>query len=169
MLMMSSLCTCINIFEGNVAACKYCLGTPGFEKIMIYRPGLLRLSRGMQMRRGNNFRLLEWMARQFCALFDWGDWLSISTDDLATVMVENGLDFEDHLAHKHETKKVLKCKRMVHLFVHCNFYSYFNLTKFIFVSSKVAKNFLDVDGGTTILEHSDIVGHMIKNLWNFSR
>ena len=103
----------------NIAVCKYCLGTRGFEKIMIYRPGLLRLSRGRQRRRGNNFRVLEWMARQFCALFDWGDWLSISTDDLSTVMVANSLDLED-----------------------C----------------------LDVDGGTAILEHSDIVGRMIKNL-----
>ena len=97
MLMMNSLCTLINTFEVNIAVCKYCLGTRGFEKIIIYRPGLLRLSRGRQRRRGNNFRVLEWMARQFCALFDWGDWLSISTDDLSTVMVANSLDLEDCL------------------------------------------------------------------------
>ena len=111
MPMINSLCTYINIFVVNIAVCKYCLDTRGFEKIMIYRPGLLRLSGGRQRRRGNNFRVLEWLARQFCALFDWGDWLSISTDDLSTVMVANSLALEDHpVDDQHETKKVLKTK-----------------------------------------------------------
>ena len=66
-----------------------------FESITIYRPGLLRLSEGRKFRREKSSRMLEWTARQFSDIFDWGDWWSIRTDDLAKVIVQKSISTQD--------------------------------------------------------------------------
>ncbi len=50
-----------------------------FRKLVIYRPGLLRCNRRER-------RPMEKMARFLSNYLDFGDWWSISTDDLATVI-----------------------------------------------------------------------------------
>ena len=51
-----------------------------FEKLFIYRPGLLRCQR-------SESRPLESMARMFSNLFDVKDWWSIEVQDVADVIV----------------------------------------------------------------------------------
>ena len=51
-----------------------------FEKLFIYRPGLLRCQR-------SEFRPLEYIARLFSNVFDFKNWWSIKVEDLAEVMI----------------------------------------------------------------------------------
>ena len=75
-----------------------------FERVFIYRPGLLRLSAGRSRRREKSFRVFEWIARQFSDVFDLGDWWSISTDNLSRVMLAKCMSAADELENKHLQK-----------------------------------------------------------------
>ena len=43
--------------------------------------------------------MLEWTARQFSDIFDWGDWWSIRTDDLAKVIVQKSISTQDAIQY----------------------------------------------------------------------
>ena len=76
---------------------QYILDSKIFRSLTIYRPGLLRLADRRKFRREKSFRMLEWFARQFSDWFDWGDWWSIKTDDLAKVMIKRGMSSQEAL------------------------------------------------------------------------
>jgi hypothetical protein len=60
--------------------CEELVKTLNFDNLIIYRPGLLRCQR-------NEHRFLESMAVSFSNWLDFKNWWSISTDDLAKVIV----------------------------------------------------------------------------------
>ena len=69
--------------------CEEALKKLNFNHLFIYRPGLLRCSR-------TESRPLEYFARIISNYFDFFDFWSISTEDVAKVMVsidENSQDF----------------------------------------------------------------------------
>ena len=70
-----------------------------FEKITIYRPGLLRLSGGRRTRREKSSRVLEWIGRQLSHIFDLGDWWSVSTTNLSKVMIATSILTADGLSN----------------------------------------------------------------------
>ena len=55
------------------------------------------MSEGRKFRREKSFRILEWFGRQFSDLFDWGDWWSVRTDDLAKVIIKKSISTQDAL------------------------------------------------------------------------
>ena len=88
-----------------------------FEKITIYRPGLLRLPDGRKTRRETSIRALEWTGRILSEWFDFGNWWSICTDTLSKVMVIMSIEIADELIDR-ELFKVVRnnilqnCKTM---------------------------------------------------------
>ena len=78
---------------------QYISDSKNFRSLTIYRPGLLRLADRRKFRREKSLRMLEWIARQFSGWFDWGDWWSIKTDDLAKVMIKRGVSSQEALLH----------------------------------------------------------------------
>ena len=85
---------------------QYISDNKNFRSLTIYRPGLLRLADRRKFRREKSFRMLEWIARQFSDWFDWGDWWSIKTDDLAKVMIKRGMYSQEALLH-------VSCRRLI--------------------------------------------------------
>ena len=60
-----------------------------FEKLFIYRPGLLRCHR-------SESRPLEFIARIFSNVFDVKNWWSIKVEDLANVMIKVSKNTENY-------------------------------------------------------------------------
>ena len=96
-------------------------GSRTFEKLVIYRPGLLRLPGGRwNRRRGGGSethgrpRILETAARKVSELFDLSDWWSISMDDLAKAMVLKSIDIAASEQQTHDD--MLKSYSQVILF-----------------------------------------------------
>ena len=57
----------------------------GFQTLFIYRPGLLRCIR-------TESRPMEYIARCISNVIDYSNWWSLSTEDLASVIVHVSLD-----------------------------------------------------------------------------
>ena len=66
-----------------------------FDKLFIYRPGLLRCHR-------TESRPLEYIARVFSNIFDIKNWWSIKVEDLAQVMINVAKN------HEHQADFILK-------------------------------------------------------------
>ena len=69
-----------------------------FEKLFIYRPGLLRCHR-------SESRPLEYIARVFSNVFDLKNWWSIKVEDLAEVMI--------NVAKNHQNLEDLSSKSVI--------------------------------------------------------
>ena len=94
--------------------CESALMGLGFEVLVIYRPGLLRLEKQIikkinykftfnqvylrcqreENRNGKSRRHMEKMARFISDWIDLGNWWSISTQNLAEFIVQKGLELE---------------------------------------------------------------------------
>ena len=76
--------------------CENALIKMGFQTLFIYRPGLLRCIR-------TENRPMEYIARCISNVIDYYNWWSISTQDLASVIVRVSLDPSVYSNSKEET------------------------------------------------------------------